>query len=301
MPNVALLSHWRWLGDFGFRLVIIGVTGEVIAGVVEHVFTKHFEKFQRLWKLVGIASGAVLIIGLMMEYRGHNGETAILDAENVKLHERATKSEERTALVESNNVALEYRVEELRSTNFVLEAKVVELSNSMVKIDPRNRPTTTAEAVARFRVSSLDLNRLVIGPVSLPNLLPGTKGGPFVGFIPKGQITGTCLTLNAIEVTRSGEECLIRLAWPSATSSAETAEMMREKIGSCLMYVGYVTPAVTETGQMQVVEITGGELTLRLNTFVEKKFVFQPQTCPFSGVALLGIEAVAKTPESSVK
>jgi hypothetical protein len=43
-----------------------------------------------------------------------------------------------------------------------------------------------------------------------------------------------------------------------------------------------------------VVKITGGEIMLRVNTFVETNFTLPPQTSSFSQVAVSGVVTSAK-------
>jgi hypothetical protein len=127
-PNDLLLVSWRSFGDWGFKLVIIGVIGEVLAAIVEFISEKFFQKFFEKWKprlrLIEIISVGVLIFGLAMEYKGHKEETHILDLDNATLNAKAGDAIERAANIESNNVALSLKVEELRSANITLELKL---------------------------------------------------------------------------------------------------------------------------------------------------------------------------------
>ena len=38
MPDESLLAFWRDFGDWGFKLVILGVAGEVLAAVISTAF-----------------------------------------------------------------------------------------------------------------------------------------------------------------------------------------------------------------------------------------------------------------------
>ena len=95
----------------GILLVLIGVAGEVICDWKE--MGKRLAWAKRL-------SAILLIMGLAVEF----GEAAKSDNEvaDTKLH---------TRLVESNNVALQLTVEELRSKNIALESKLIELKSTL--------------------------------------------------------------------------------------------------------------------------------------------------------------------------
>jgi hypothetical protein len=87
----------RLVGDWGFKLVIFGVIGEVVAAICDFISEKLFKDFHTKWKgamrLGELVAGAVLIFGLSLEYKGHKSETNILDANNAMLYDRATRNE----------------------------------------------------------------------------------------------------------------------------------------------------------------------------------------------------------------
>src|SRR5579862_7358167 len=102
MIEDPLLKFWRCFGECGFALVIIGVIGEVIAAGILQTWEhnrKDYENLSGKWKytleILERVSGAVLIVGLVMEYHGHQKETYILDADNAKLYETGREAEKK--------------------------------------------------------------------------------------------------------------------------------------------------------------------------------------------------------------
>src|ERR1039457_2020650 len=104
-PVNPLLEFWRSFGDWGFILVILGCIGEVIAGAVNKFTPKHFDKYKSHWEVFEIAAGAVLVIGLAMEYHGHKKETNILDSENSASYLEAKQAGKDAAASYSNSVS----------------------------------------------------------------------------------------------------------------------------------------------------------------------------------------------------
>jgi len=45
-----LLESWRSFGDWGFKLVILGVIGEVVAALVDFVSERSFQEWHVRWK-----------------------------------------------------------------------------------------------------------------------------------------------------------------------------------------------------------------------------------------------------------
>jgi hypothetical protein len=48
--NDPLLNLWRSYGDWGFKLVILGVIGEVLAAIADFVSEKFFKEWHNKWK-----------------------------------------------------------------------------------------------------------------------------------------------------------------------------------------------------------------------------------------------------------
>jgi hypothetical protein len=84
--DASSLEYWRSYGDWGFKLVIIGVAGEVLVAIINKCFNKLFKKWENRWELFAMISGVVLVVGLAMEYRGHKREMLIVDKDNLRLN-----------------------------------------------------------------------------------------------------------------------------------------------------------------------------------------------------------------------
>jgi len=82
--------------------------------------------------VIGAAFWVVLVVALAVEFWGNVKAMRIADSINSQLDAEAGQARkdagaaiERAALIESNNVALSWQVEELRSNNIVLEARLL--------------------------------------------------------------------------------------------------------------------------------------------------------------------------------
>jgi hypothetical protein len=132
-PVASLVFAWDFiLRHPGLLLVLIGVTGEVY-------FDWHEMSGRR--GIAKRASAIVLIIGLIIEF----GEAAKSDKEVAALNLKAEQSgrdaavalkesaeaNERAAKFDADRVLIAKQAEEIRSTNFVLQAKVLELEGAM--------------------------------------------------------------------------------------------------------------------------------------------------------------------------
>jgi hypothetical protein len=149
------LRIWGVFAAIGFIIVIIGV---VIEGV-EHF--KQFQKKEHARKLqIEKLGWFLVVVGLGMEFLGDNAAKRISDRESARLNkeagdarkdagaavERAGIANERAALLESDNLVL-------RSNVAALELHVMETSNKVDKIDPRNAIISYLTASVYFEVN----------------------------------------------------------------------------------------------------------------------------------------------------
>jgi hypothetical protein len=137
LASSVLSVSWEFIKRHpGIVLVLIGVAGEVICDWKEMVGRLAWAK--RL-------SAILLIVGLAIEF----GEAAKSDNElaNTNL---------RTHLIESNNVALQVTVEELRSKNIALESKLIELKGTLqprrITTQQRDRFIELLKTIPKFPV-----------------------------------------------------------------------------------------------------------------------------------------------------
>jgi hypothetical protein len=123
------LSFWSYCATFGFILVILGC---IIEGVEHFVKFKRSESHKR--KGIEKLGWLILVGGLAMEFLGDKRARRITDRENRRLTVEAAqalkdagKANERSRLLESTNIILGTKLEELRSTNLMLQADVLKL------------------------------------------------------------------------------------------------------------------------------------------------------------------------------
>jgi hypothetical protein len=162
----AELTYWRWLGDCGFKLVIIGCFVEVVAAASDFTLEKKFRDLWKRWKsclrLSEFVGGAILIAGLVLEYKGHGEETKILDDANAKLHERASTNE--LARVEFEKQLLETKTQ-LANAETRLNESVTNLAN----LDRTKQPLTAVRA--EVRISLTATQGLPLGDLVFPAIL----------------------------------------------------------------------------------------------------------------------------------
>ncbi len=149
--NDPVLTAWRSYGDWGFKIVILGVIGEVIAAGVDFIAEKCCRTWNKKWKrslrLAELMSGAILVCGLAMEYRGHKRETQILDSYNAQSYERANDAERETELIRSNNLVLQKELQPRRitleqRTNFIALTRFLPKIPIKVVVGPQGFDTT---------------------------------------------------------------------------------------------------------------------------------------------------------------
>jgi hypothetical protein len=151
MPDSPLLNFWRAFGDWGFIFVIVGVLGEVCAAAIlqnweEKRSDLEWGKWGKRMKAAERLSGAILIIGLAAEFKGHKRETAILDSANARLQTLAEQADED---------AQKFRL------------KAAELEKELAGVDPLNLPVSSASATVRLQLGQRlnERNLSVLTPI----------------------------------------------------------------------------------------------------------------------------------------
>ena len=144
--NDPLLLAWRSFGDWGFKLVIVGVVGELLAAFTDFLSEKLFKGWHSRWKselrITEFFFGAVLIIGLAMEYRGHKYETQILDSHNADLQIKAGKAEQEAA-------AAKVLADRIETTNAQLVASNLSFAGRLLKLNEEIQQTAQVANDAR--------------------------------------------------------------------------------------------------------------------------------------------------------
>ena len=136
---ISSLSGWDWLDITGLMLVLVGVVGEIWSA------RKHNEFWESIW-------GYVLIGGLALELFAlphHIVETSKLNKEAgearqiaANANERASSNALRVAELDSTNRLLSIRIEELRSTNLVLQKDAILTQSNVVVLFLKNEQTS---------------------------------------------------------------------------------------------------------------------------------------------------------------
>lgn len=148
------------------------------------------------------------------------------------------------------------------------------------KIDPRKQPVTTASALAHLEVTGFDLNKI--------SQCTGDKCS--LSFHPRGTVPGAVsfhFDSDGIIVYRSNS-CLISFTRSMFGKSftppgGDTVGKVLDAIDTCCLDFATV---FASTNFMT----TGGDVTLTLNSEVQKRFVFPPQQLPSYGIEIVGVD-----------
>jgi hypothetical protein len=140
LSSESLLGFWEWFATVGFVSVIIGV---IVEGV------EHFRKFPKKEHTrqlhIEKIGWFVVVGGLAMEFLGDQFANRIKDERNAKSNERAAIAEKQMeglrkdageAMRQAGQAneragSFEKEAEELRSTNLLLQSRVLELQNTL--------------------------------------------------------------------------------------------------------------------------------------------------------------------------
>lgn len=95
--DLASLSWWETVADIGTWLVIVGVAGEgieIVLKIIEHKskhqgFKHWYEKYEFSIDVVGGIFWMMVVIGLLMEFRGSHESQRIVQTENTRITQEA--------------------------------------------------------------------------------------------------------------------------------------------------------------------------------------------------------------------
>ncbi len=282
--NDPLLNFWRSYGDWGFNLVILGVAGEVLAVIADFVSEKCCKKWHKKWKrrlrLIEIISGAVLILGLAMEYRGHKYETQILDSYNAKSYLEAKQAELQIAELNSNNLVLAKQLNETKMQQASAEARLIELQTNLSKIDPLKAPVQDVLAYVQFRLPANPENlelRKAQAVINCSTFLD-FNDGPTEFWSGSAFITGPGVRVRIVnfspvylaenrssaqEVINGIEKIRLRIFNLPVTNSEVANGFASVRINGKLYRQFSIGPAVIKAGSAELTGITNGPVEIR--------------------------------------
>jgi hypothetical protein len=154
-------------------------------------------------------------------------------------------------------------------------------------IDPLKQPVTTATAFGRLTVTGFDLGRIARDTGSRCTL----------SFHPRGQFPSAALfEFECSEITvLTSNECTMMFTRSTLSTVfsppvMDTVEKTIESLDRCTLNVAEVISSPKEF------KITGGDVTIVLNSFAKKKFAFPPQQLPqyWNFIMAIGLEPEAK-------
>jgi hypothetical protein len=156
----------------------------------------------------------------------------------------------------------------------------------IAEINPLKHPVLTATASAHFSVvSGFDLNRIDRSRRFVSSLIFSQRWHP----INRADLSFTSETIEAL----AGSECFINFTWDSSMAfflpTPKTVGETLASLDKCSLSANNIKPGSDNSAP--AFEITGGEVTLILNSTVQKKFILLPQKPPFPLIDLVGIES----------
>jgi hypothetical protein len=217
----------------------------------------------------------------------------------------AMQSNERAAVIESNNAVASLKIDVLRMKNSGLESRALELeqqimrtSNDVAKADPLNRPIKSMKADVYLLIRAT--NQFAAALSKLPSVL-SLKSVNAVAILPTNFVYGKDSALVGLRCNEyesrphffpsSGTAYSMSFSWPSASAYAmadlETGVFknnvsvteLREKMGSMEIFIMGVTNHS---------EITEGSCILTINGSIQERFSIPKFTgeywvdCPFT-------------------
>ena len=166
----ASLKFWELVADIGTWAVILGVAGEgleITVKILEHKcknekFLAWCQKHKFSIEIWGGIFWAIVVLGLATEFKGNHESQKITGAENARLTtqaakaiERAGNAEKEAAQANERAAKFEKQAEEIRSTNLVLQTKLMELQ---VKVNGRTVSQEQLETIRRMTPAGVQIS-----------------------------------------------------------------------------------------------------------------------------------------------